>query len=276
MKIYCFIHYFGTKHSRSIFSELVDELLKYNLANHIAEYHLLLSGELKNGPSIKDLAFLRGKLYIHMPEPSYVCSCELDTLAIISKVSKQMNHTIACLYLHTKGASDDSCIQKAWRKYMLDFNIGCWENALHKLKTYHLFGVNWSYSNFSFDPSFPWSTSRLYGHFMGNFWWGRSDYLSSLPVPSFDWSSRYTAEAWVGLNEPRVFNIMRSPFPLPDHSFEPHQYNAYLKALRFPTVSVEVALTEFDSFKPNILKYDPTADRYRHDPSWDFIKFNEF
>jgi hypothetical protein len=271
MKTYCFIHYYGSIDSRSIFSEIIQSLLRNKLLDQISELHLVITGDDKFGPSIKDLLLLRRILILHQPDKSSTLCGELQTLAIISRMTQGMNEVNACLYLHTKGASGDNIIQQAWRKYMLDFNVGCWENALHKLNSYHLFGVNWSYSNFAFDTTFPWPKSRLYGHFMGNFWWARSDYLSGLPTPSLEWSSRYTAEAWAGLNEPRIFNAMRSSNASPEQPFKHHQYKQFLNALRRPTVSIEIPVDQITTIQPSLIGHNPTADQYRYDPNWDYI-----
>jgi hypothetical protein len=269
----CFIHYYGTPFAAEIFAEIADAICSSGLLEALSELHLNLTGDLVLGPRVEDLNRLSSKISVHVGSEDTANSGELATLELLQKQARNQHEIVAICYLHTKGATNNSHIQQAWRTYMLDFIAFCWRNAEHKLHSYHLWGVNWSYSGFDFDEEFDQDVlHRPFGHFMGNFWWARSDYISNLPDLNRKIQSRYFAEAWVGMRSGRVFNAMRSPAACPDAEFLRESYIATRNKLLRPTTTLEVGLDLVREFGADSLgRQESSCDLYRHDPSWDHI-----
>lgn len=269
----CFIHYYGTEEAAGIFSEIVDAVFESGLFEALDSLRLSLHGNPCFGPSVRDLSRLSQKLIIYSAYDDSPSIGESATLMLLRNHALFSPAVEAICYLHTKGATNNSQIQKSWRRYMLDFVVFCWRNAEDKLSSYHLWGVNWSFSNFHFDDQFSTDEwERPYGHFMGNFWWGRSDYLASLPSVDIYRCSRYLAEAWVGLRSARVFNAMRSPAALPDSVFNREDYLPIRNKLLVPTISLEVNAETVRQLGASALeRSNGSADTYRHDASWDHV-----
>jgi hypothetical protein len=98
------------------------------------------------------------------------------------------------LYAHTKGASDPSPINKAWRRSMTLECIIRWERAVEALHEWDIAGCHWLMAD------------DLKWFFGGTFWWANSDYLRTLPPVSVE--NRWQAEHWVGLNpQVRAFDL---------------------------------------------------------------------
>ena len=269
----CFIHYYGTSQAAGIFAEIVDSLFESGLFEVIDALHLSLHGDSAFGPSVRELSRISAKLIVHHAYDELDANGEASTLMLIRDYVIHASSVQAICYLHTKGATNNSEVQRSWRRYMLDFVVFCWRNAEDKLRSYHLWGVNWSFSSFHFDEQFPvdpWQ--RPCGHFMGNFWWARSDYLATLPPLNTNTGSRYLAEVWVGLRSARVFNAMRSPLALPDAVFSRDEYLPIRNKLLLPTISMEVNAETVREFGAEALKSTtPSADVHRHDPGWDHV-----
>lgn len=269
----CFIHYYGTAEAPGIFAEIVEALLDSGMFANLTALHLSLHGDPYFGPFVREINRISDKLIIHHASNYGSSVGESATLMLIRDHAIASRSVHAICYIHTKGATNNSDIQQAWRQYMLDFVVYCWRNAEDKLNSYHLWGVNWSFSNFHFDDQFPidqWQ--RPCGHFMGNFWWARSDYIATLPSLDTTQGSRYLAEAWVGLRSARVFNAMRSCYAPPDEIIRREEYLPIRNRLLMPTISMEISAETVRSYGAKRLKStNPSADLYRHDPNWDHV-----
>lgn len=87
------------------------------------------------------------------------------------------------LYAHTKGAHNDTPVNRAWRRAMTRELVGGWRHCTSLLNEGHdTAGCHWVSAG---GPSF-------YG---GNFWWATASYLRTLPPP--DRENRWRAETWV-------------------------------------------------------------------------------
>lgn len=268
-----FVHYYGTRESPAIFTQIVDALIDSGLYEAATEVHLVLSGDLAQGPTAHDINRLTAKILVGCLDPDSSSVGEIGTLMKVRDYALASPVVQAVCYLHTKGATNNSAIQVGWRTFMLDFIAYCWRHAEDKLRSFHLWGVNWSYSTFSFDDQYPvdeWQ--RPFGHFMGNYWWARSDYLATLPAIDQTKTSRYLAEAWVGMRSGRVFNAMRSPVALPDAIFPRERYLKLRDQLLHPTICMEIrADTVREYGASSLTESQPSADVYRHDPNWEHL-----
>ncbi len=121
---------------------------------------------------------------------------ETSTLELIWRWCKE-NYNSFVLYTHTKGASNQNCLNKiAWRRLMARHVICKWKSNLEKLSIADILGVNWRD-----DPKYP--------HFSGNFWMARADWIANLQSPTSyrmqggpvlagnPWV-RMSAEMWLG------------------------------------------------------------------------------
>jgi hypothetical protein len=98
------------------------------------------------------------------------------------------------MYAHTKGSSDPSPINIAWRRSMTIECILNWPRALDALQSYDIAGCHWLMA-----ADMKW-------FFGGTYWWATSDYLRTLPAIGNE--NRFQAEHWVGLNpEVKVFDL---------------------------------------------------------------------
>lgn len=122
---------------------------------------------------------------------------EQVTLAEIRRRALAGNDEAAVVYAHGKGAYNISCVTAAHRKFMTKYVIRGWQDALRALDDYDAAGCFWAGPDHAQRPP--------YSHFVGNFWWARASYIRTLPVPATE--SRHDAEAWLGLNAPRVHDL---------------------------------------------------------------------
>ena len=90
------------------------------------------------------------------------------------------------LYAHTKGASDPSPINIAWRRSMTKECIINWRRCLVALDDHDIAGCHWLQA----------ADSKWF--FGGTFWWATADYLRTLPQIGLE--NRFQAEHWIGLN----------------------------------------------------------------------------
>lgn len=125
---------------------------------------------------------------------------ELPTLNKLHEHSNREDFNV--LYLHTKGVSWQSqgknrdCLI-AWRKYMEYFCVERWNECIAHLHNHDAVGVQWMNKSDAFN-----------GHFSGNFWWSKSEYIRTLPnvnnvvlTPYHSMIPRMKAEFWLGSHE---------------------------------------------------------------------------
>jgi hypothetical protein len=118
------------------------------------------------------------------------------TLQAIHEDVHEIPGELAILYVHTKGAHDDSPVNKGWRRGMTRQVVGQWQRCTELLaEGYDAVGCHWVVQ-YPENPPF----------FAGNFWWARASYLRTLAPPVND--SRYTAELWLSQGAPRVFDLV--------------------------------------------------------------------
>lgn len=103
------------------------------------------------------------------------------------------------LYAHTKGAYEESVPRDMWREAMTGPLVRHWRLAMPLLETYDAVGLHWltaeEFPGRGIDTPF----------FGGNFWWATTAYLRTLPRPGT--GSRFDAEGWIGLGNPRVIDL---------------------------------------------------------------------
>lgn len=115
----------------------------------------------------------------------------------------------AVLYAHDKGSWDNSAWNACWRRSMTRHVISGWENCEMLLeKGYDAVGCHWLTPGRYHKPPGRMVTSPFFG---GNFWMARASYLRKLPLleeEDYYYEDRYQAEAWIGLEKPRVRDLL--------------------------------------------------------------------
>jgi hypothetical protein len=103
------------------------------------------------------------------------------------------------LYAHTKGAFAESVARDNWREAMTEPLVRYWRLALAALTNYDAVGLYWltpeEFSDRNISTPF----------FGGNFWWATAAYLRTLPLAGN--ASRFDAEHWIGLGNPKVLDL---------------------------------------------------------------------
>lgn len=107
-------------------------------------------------------------------------------------------------YAHTKGATNHHGLQRFWRQAMDHKLLRDWREyaAMVESGTVDAVGCHW------LDPE-EWPDGRFVGptpHFGGNFWIASCAYLRTLPECAM--GTRWDAERWIGLANPRVINLL--------------------------------------------------------------------
>jgi hypothetical protein len=126
---------------------------------------------------------------------------EQVTLAAVRRYA--MEHDGAVCYAHTKGAADVSDFRAKWRRSMTRLLISDWRGNLAHLEEFDAVGSHWLTPEHF--PGFESEFGEGIPFFGGNFWMARCDYLRGLPEPSE--RSRFDAERWIGLGNPRVHDL---------------------------------------------------------------------
>jgi hypothetical protein len=124
---------------------------------------------------------------------------EQVTLAAVRRYAQ--THDGAVVYAHTKGASNagDLGSNSKWRRAMNLRVVDNWRSNLKAMDDHDALGCHW------LTPGEHPGTIRT-PFFAGNFWMARCDYLRTLPVCATE--DRMDAELWVGLNGPRVLDVL--------------------------------------------------------------------
>lgn len=154
---------------------------------------------------------------------------ECPTLKKLKDTCDDTEETFAALYIHHKGVRHlNNPAVLDWRKYMEYFNIEQWRICVNRLENgWDTVGVDWK--------------QNPVPHYSGNFWWARSDYIKKLPAwvrpidngfkkqfPQLDASYadyRMECEFWLGLENPKAFEIYKTPCRNPYvEGFGPHYY----------------------------------------------------
>lgn len=124
---------------------------------------------------------------------------EQRTLAILRERAGHADPAEPFLYCHSKGAGNPSGFQDAWRASMTRHVVDGWRRCTDILTSSDATGCHW------LTPRrYPAHVTSPY--FGGNFWWATAGYLASLPECST--GRRHDAERWLGLGNPRVFDLL--------------------------------------------------------------------
>lgn len=105
------------------------------------------------------------------------------------------------LYAHTKGVSDPSAINVAWRHSMETKLVYEWTEALRWLSAPNTDAVGCHWLTPETYPDMV--TIPFFG---GNWWWANASFIRGLDPVSDE--SRWEAEAWLGRGNPTTFDLL--------------------------------------------------------------------
>jgi hypothetical protein len=116
------------------------------------------------------------------------------------------------LYAHTKGAFNQSAGNTLWRQAMDEALLDI-DRCLDYLQAVDAVGCHWVT-----PEEFRWEgiTSAFFG---GNFWWANAGYLAALP--GISWETRFQAEQWIGLGDPKIADLIPGWPPYCPQNFGP-------------------------------------------------------
>ncbi len=195
-KIYGFAHVALINDWEKIFGEQMEKCVRSGLYEKSEKIFVSLLG-----PECERVKFPLEKIEI-FHRSANLREYEFPALRKIHEICQ--NENCFLWYIHTKGVSVTDYRKKFvedWRKLLDYFIIERSTDCLMWLeKNYDVCGINWKKE--------PW------GHFYGNFWWARSEYIRKLPSIDEKFSKlRHNAERWIGMgNKVRVKNIFNSTF----------------------------------------------------------------
>lgn len=129
---------------------------------------------------------------------------ELYSIHELREHARDMDQPHAILRYHNKGitrlGSHVESRARGWQAYYRYWCVEQWALCQEALEAgYNTVGVNWH-----LNPG-----AQALGHWSGNIWWARSDYLAELPLLDTGgshsslggFSPRHDAELWIGLDQ---------------------------------------------------------------------------
>jgi hypothetical protein len=99
-------------------------------------------------------------------------------------------------YTHTKGAANDTLVNRRWRHHLEKRMFDTWRTCVHALQSgADIVCPSWLTESVV-ESDLP---EGCHGFTPVNFWWARGSYLHTLPA--IETGTRYDAETWIGMGE---------------------------------------------------------------------------
>jgi hypothetical protein len=178
-KINHFYHVYAGGKWREPVEEHIHALYQSGIAKHLDAMYV---GYVGSKEQIEEAEEFINKRYTTVTIARSEYGWEQETMKHIQRIA----NTGTVLYAHTKGSSDPSPINVAWRRSMTKDCVLDWRKCLIHLFDYDTVGSHWLQSE---------DGKCFYG---GTFWWANVNYLQTLPPVMFE--NRFCAENWIGLN----------------------------------------------------------------------------
>ena len=172
MKLAIFYHILQSDLGAFIYQEQVHRLYTSGLIKEASHIHFGVNGnqELFNVPDNVIVNYNNNQNW----------GSEKETLLDLRDFCMK-NPGYKVLYFHTKGSSNSSLINNAWRLFMEHYVLDKWKTCVEYLNEYDCCGVDY------FDS-----------YFLGNFWWANASYINKLNVDYLMDNDRYGKELWIG------------------------------------------------------------------------------
>lgn len=216
IKKFCFIHSCDSDWTgRNRLDHLLFTLSKINIFDKIYINHIGSHIEPSANDKIENINTQYGKNIFETP-----------TLNLIKEFSEK-NPDNYILYLHTKGIRywPENNSVNDWINYMLYFLVE--QNSMCTSildKNYDVVGCN--YINDQDKNNFKYANSYSYPYYNGNFWWGNTNYLRTLPTLSLDVINKNDLKFWLFKNNPNYYNLHSSNM---NHYHGPYPKELYIK-----------------------------------------------
>jgi hypothetical protein len=127
---------------------------------------------------------------------------EQDTLDVIREYAQTHDGYVG--YAHTKGAWNSIDINVPWRRAMFKYVVRDWRSCVAALDDgYDVVGIHWFHPDMNGVVHAP--------HYGGNIWMAKTEHLRTLPECLRN--SRWDAEMWVALNNPKALDRFPGPNP---------------------------------------------------------------
>ena len=191
VRIAHFYHIYADGLWRDPVKEHIIALRQSELFYNIDEFYIGMVGKKENTNSVKKFLKTCGVYYNLVAEQEN--GWEQVTMNKLRDFSHENDAWI--FYAHTKGSSDPSPINIAWRKSMTYYNIINWKEAVSYLSEYDTVGTHWV-------------TAPQDGK---TFWWATTDYLKTLPPIGIE--NRHRAEDWIGITKSAKIYDMNPGWP---------------------------------------------------------------
>lgn len=138
---------------------------------------------------------------LDLPEPVNWLEAEYGweqlTLQQVHLDVHQVPGEFAVLYMHTKGAHNNTDGNARWRQSMTRYLVGRWGECVQLLdQGYDAVGCHWVKA-----PQWPEQPP----FFAGNFWWARASFLRTLAPP--DNETRWQPETWISYGDPKIYDL---------------------------------------------------------------------
>lgn len=177
------IHHFYHIYADGQWREPVDEHFqtasKYHLLGALSSLQIGIVGSLENRASVIAYLDQLGLVYDIVDEQE--TGWEQVTQNKLWEFAQ--DHDGYVLYAHTKGASNKSKLNDAWRRSICFYNVVNWRKASSLLNENDIVGCHWlnDWDNFFFG---------------GNYWWANLSHIRKLNLPNS--GTRFDAEVWIG------------------------------------------------------------------------------
>ena len=167
-----FYHLFCVNNGLEIFLNSYKKMENYNLLENVDNVFVNCVGEKQTEFSEKIKNLNKVKINLGRNDKN-----ESETINMLRDFSID-NTTGYSLYLHAKGAwrSKQSNVNSAGIQSYVDFM----EFFLIE-KYYHCIGLLQENKSCGARRCINYNNNKLSGHYSGNFWWARNDYIASLP-----------------------------------------------------------------------------------------------
>lgn len=171
MRILVYFHIYTDTIFESIIREMMDTLHSSGLFNDMMELRACITGPEIGRAS--EIVLSYPKTVIHHSNPNAGKDFERFTLHRLYDDCSHFSDDHYILYIHSKGVSRKS------QKYP---GVGRWRRLM--LRTLCVYRhVAWTHLSYGADMVGLFFRNKPSNHFSGNFWWSRSAYIRTLPVP---------------------------------------------------------------------------------------------
>ena len=198
MNLDIYWHIYLVNHWRDIVEEQLALLLETGLAEFTDHIYISIIDPDGKFPELASILMEMDKV-IMVQASNHAKDYEFPTLQKIHLDSRIGYIDDFVLYMHTKGVSYEDDCHKPWREVCHE-TLKNWQDIIHQMRHRgcDVGGINYL-------PPLP-EGDRWRGHFSGNFWIARRNYLATLERPQHS-DDRFQAEWWICSGNPNIYSL---------------------------------------------------------------------